>query len=315
MSVHESAIEIMKRPRNLEYWKSVEAHPLGEVIPGLVAITAAQWKFWDKRPLIVQSNVITGSKIIELAKEETEEKNIELAKLYNGDTSPLMVAMEAADELVFLCSYVGFFPDDMEMWKEVGGEATVIAQGAIHTLNEMLKKSKERRGGQLHAELLSDIPKFVAESVIADKNESNYNEAYFVPAPPKYGKHGESMPVDKQMVSDLYDRARAGARMARNAIKRQGLYTPYGMPNHLGMFTSLNGRTPEPYNNDEAIVVLQTSLRDHYRYYAKTFGEVGVDFLMNYFRVNNPPMMEVVSAALAESEEPTKIETKTVDIV
>lgn len=298
MSVRETALEVMKQPRNMEYWRAVERHPLGEVIPGLVAITAAQWKFWDKRPLIVQANVITGSGIIELAREETAEKNIELAKLYSGDTSPLMVAMEAADELVFLCSYVGFFSDDMEGWKEVKEEATAIAQGAMFTLDEMFQKSEQRRGGKDHVALLRDLPKFVVETVIADKNESNYDGAYFAPAPRKYGKRGESKPTDKGMILDLYHRGRAGARMVRNAIKKQGLYTPWGMPNHLGMFASLNGHTPEPYSSDEAIVTLQSSLRDHYRYYAKTFGEVGVDFLINYFRVNNPAMISVVLEAL-----------------
>lgn len=306
MSVQETAQKIMKRPRNMEYWRAVEEHELSSVIPGLVAITAAQWKFWDNRPLIVQSNVVTGSGVIELAKEETEEKKVELAKLYNGDTSPLMVAMEAADELVFLCSYVGFYPDDSEMWSQVKGEAMALARGAIQTIRDMEKLERARRGGMDHARILSNIPKFVAEAVIADKNVANYNDAYFVPVPEKYGKHGEAKPVTPEMVLETYQKSRAGARLARNAIKSQGLYTPYGMPNHLGLFATLNGHTPEPYQSDHAVQVLQSSLREHYRYYAETFGEIGVDFLINYFRVNKPDMIQVVENALRKPEEQTE---------
>jgi len=250
--------------------------------------------------------VITGAKVIELARDETEEKNVELAKLYNGDTSPFMVAMEAADELVFLCSYVGFYPDDKDMWKEVGGEALAIAHGAIETIYKMRAHELERRGGMDHARILSNIPKFVADDVIADKNVANYNDAYFAPVPPKYGNRNDSKLVEHEMVTATYNQARSGARLARNAIKRQGLYTPYGMPNHLGLFAKYNGHTPEPYNSNEAIKTLQTSLRDHYRYYAYTFGEIGVDYLLNYFRVNNPPMMDVVKSAIASVEDKNK---------
>jgi len=130
------------------------------------------------------------------------------------------------------------------------------------------------------------------------KNNSNYHAAYFAPAPKKYGNHGSSQTVTNAMIIDLYTHARSGARITRDAIKRQGLYTPYGMPNQLGMFAKLNGRTPEPFKSNLAVCALQNSLRDHYRYYAKAFGEVGVDFLINYFRVNNPAMIEVVLAAL-----------------
>jgi hypothetical protein len=242
--------------------------------------------------------VMDGKTLMEIVHDETSEKKRELEKLYAGDTSPLMVAMEAADEIVFLGTFVGMQPNNMVMWSQIGDEALSVAQGAMDTLKEMRVLSGSRRGGRDHQRLLSDVPKFVALAVIADKNASNYHAAYFAPAPNKYGDRGHSKLVTKAMIVDLYNQARLGARTVREAIKKQGLYTPYGMPNQLGMFATLNGRTPAPFKDNPAVQALQNSLRDHYRYYAQKFGEVGVDFLINYFRVNNPAMIAIVLEAL-----------------
>lgn len=288
---------MMRVSRSTDYWCDVANHPLGEVIPGLVAITASQWKFWMQRPLIVQADLAMGSNVIVSAKDETAEKKQELAKLYNGDTTPLMVALEAADEIVFLDIFVGMHARDMDMWYRVRDEALALARGARDTISGMQILAHKRR--EFHdADLLNDLPRFVAESVIRDKNGSNYHPAYFVPAPQKYGTRAQSKQVSEDMIVSLYTSARAEARKGRTAIKKQGLYTPTGMPNHLGMFARMNGSTPKKFAVDPAVVTLQESLRGHYRFYAETFGDVGLDFLVNYFRVNNPPMIDVLQSAI-----------------
>lgn len=293
--------KMMRAPKSLDYWRDVAHHPLGEVIPGLVAITASQWKFWEKRPLIIQADLAMGNDAIAVAKDETKEKKLELEKLYRGDTTPLMVAMEAADEIVFLDIFVGMHAGDMGIWDQVKKEALALAYGARDTIAEMQKLAHKRREFGV-AEMLNDLPKFVANVVIGDKNESNYHPAYFVPAPHKYGDRGQSKPVSKDLLVSVYDRARAEARRGRTAIKNQGLYTATGMPNHLAMFARMNGNTPPKYQEDHAVLTIQDSLRAHYQFYAETFGQVGVDFLINYFRLNDPQMMEVVTTSIAQTD-------------
>lgn len=300
MSAGQQAIEMMRMPRNMNYWHAVEDHPLGAVVPGLVAITASQWKFWEQRPLIVQADLALGSNAIAVAKEETAEKKFELEKLYRGDTTPLMVAMEAADELVFLDIFVGMHANDMGIWAEVKDEALELAHGAMDTIVHMQKLAHRRKEFDV-SKLLGDLPRFVADTVISDKNASNYNPAYFVPVPSRYGDHDKSQLVEDHMIVSVYERARKEARRVRTAIKQQGLYTANGMPNHLGIFARKNGHTPVKFRDDEAIVALQESLRDHYRFFVETFGSVGLDHLVNYFRLNNPPMIEVVESAIVKS--------------
>lgn len=286
MTPQNKAAEMMRKSGSLDYWNSVEKHPLGEVIPGLVAITAAQWKFWSRRPLIIQADLAMGGNAIEVAKDETKEKLAEMEKLYRGDTTPLMVAMEAADEIVFLDIFVGMHPNDMTIWDSVKDEALGLAHGALETISQMQVLAGKRRERDV-ANLLGDVPTFVSSVVISDKNVANYSLAYFVPVPPIFAN-------DKQKIVSVYDKARHEARRVRNEIKRQGLYTAFGMPNHLTIFERLNGRTPDEFKHDPVITIQQSSLREHFLFYVDTFGDIGLKFLINYFRLNDPAMIQVV---------------------
>lgn len=297
MNIHEAADDLVAQSKTLDYWRAVRTHPLNKVVPGLDVITQRQWRFWTDRRLIIQADLALGDAVLDVASGETQEKIVELERLSRGETTPLQVALEAADEIVFLDILVGMHPYDMGMWERVGVQAEAMAGAAIETIEHMRKLSQRRLEREAVSQL-GDIPRFVADHVIGRKNASNYPAMYFVPAPLKKGSEGAATMVDTGDIVTIYDHARASARKVRTQVKEVGLYSSFGIPATVSQFARHNGNTPEPFRRDPAVVALQTSVSEHFRMYAHIFGRIGAAHLVNYFVRHDPSMVEVAMAAL-----------------
>lgn len=301
MNIHEQTRVLLNNSKTLDYWKSVREHPLSRVIPNLDLITRSQWSFWRDRLLVVQADLALGEEIIDIVNGETIEKKEEIIKLQHGESTPVQVAMEAADELVFLNVLVGMHPNNWELWERVSDSALAVAHGALDTIVQMEKLAR-RRMETSDAAMLSSVGSFVSQHVIGRKNISNYPPMFFVPVPEFKGKRRSATLVSNKDIVYIYDKARSGARGVRTTIKNSMLYTAHGIPPAISQFARHNGTTPEPHRSDPSIQVLQASVAEHFRTYAGVFGEVGVAHLIRFFVQNDPDMVDVVSSSLSQRD-------------